>query len=346
MAGIITTIWPAIATPEKLVALYELWVRILRMNFTHYTPESVLPMLELIKQAEEIQWGKFDLYMDMEWPSIRTGVLATPREYKKWQQFKLHGNDYPLEKLDPTALTCDEGFSLFSDVKVGGIVRIESGSFDCKVIEKWEDYLLLEAGNDFVMTSRRHINLPNAHINLATITENDKKNLAFAMQMWFSYLGISFCRSADDVREARMLLEEAKQTLWVTHALPKIITKIENKEWVDNIEQIAEQTDVVMVARGDLWAELPIEDIPEVQMKIIKVCKIKNAQVVVATQMLKSMVEEPSPTRAEVSDVYWAARQWADYLMLSEETAMGKYPVETVSIMKKIIEEALDGVDY
>lgn len=316
-------------------------------------------MLDLVKQAEDQLsangellrvWDNpdiFQLYMDVEWPSIRTGVLPQPREYTKGEHFPLYGVEHAsATDLEANALTCDEHFSVFADVKVGWIVRIESGAFDCVVLEKRDDYLLLQAGNDFVMTSKRHINLPDAHIDLPTITQKDKGNLAFAMEQWFAYVGISFCRSADDVREARAILEQAKKDSWVDHAIPKIITKIENKEWLDNIESIAEIADVVMVARGDLGAEVPIEELPEIQMKIIKVCKIKNAQVIVATQMMKSMVDEPSPTRAEVSDVYWAARQWADFLMLSEETSVGKYPLEVVSIMRKIIDEALDGVDY
>lgn len=342
MAGIIVTVWPAIATPERLIDLYNLWVRILRMNFTHYTPESVLPMLDLIKQTEAQIDGRFDLYMDVEGPSIRTGVLWQPREYKKWVQFRLYSKETPIEEIEDTALTCDEDFRVFTDVKVWWIVRIESGAFDCTVIEKWATYLLLEAGNDFQMTSKRHINLPGAQIDLATITQKDKRDLEFAVEKWFAYVGISFCRSADDVREARSILEQAKQQSWSHQSIPKIITKIENQEWVENIESIAEIADVVMVARGDLGAELPIEDIPEVQMDIIKTCKIKNAKVIVATQMMKSMVHEASPTRAEVSDVYWAARQWADYLMLSEETSVWEYPIQVVSTMKKIIEEALD----
>ena len=343
MAGIIVTVWPAIATQEKLIELYNLGVRILRMNFTHYTPESVLPILDLIQQAETQIDGKFDLYMDVEWPSIRTGILSQAREYKKWEQFRLYWKDTPLERIEGNALTCDEEFGVFTDVKVWWIVRIESGAFDCIVAEKSDDYLLLEAWNDFQMTSKRHINLPGAHIDLPTITEKDKKDLAFAVEKWFTYVGISFCRSEEDVREARNVLEQAKQQCWGQQSIPKIITKIENQEWVDNIETIEEQADIVMVARGDLGAELSIEDIPEVQMDIIKTCKIKNAKVIVATQMMKSMVHEASPTRAEVSDVYRAARQWADYLMLSEETSIWEYPIQVVTTMKKIIEEALDG---
>lgn len=342
MAGIIVTVGPAIATLEKLIELYNLWVRILRMNFTHYTPESVLPMLDLVKIAEKQIGWTFDMYMDIEWPSIRTGILSEPRSYKKWEKFRLYGKETPFETIESNALMCDENFNVFSDVKIWWTVRIESGAFDCTVLEKGHNYLLLEAWNDFVMTSKRHINLPGAHIDLPTLTEKDKRDLAFAVEKWFAYVGISFCRSAEDVREARSILEQAKQNMWSSFSIPKIITKIENQEWVNNIETIAEQADIVMVARGDLGAELPIEDIPEVQMDIIKTCKIKNAKVIVATQMMKSMVHEASPTRAEVSDVYRAARQWADYLMLSEETSVWDHPIEVVATMKKIIEEALD----
>lgn len=330
MAEIIVTVWPAISTPERLIELYNLGVRILRLNFTHYNPYSVAPMLDIIAQAESKLDGKFQLMMDLEWPSIRTWNMDKSRTYKKWEKFKLFVD---ASKSEENSLFCDYQW-VVKDSKIWGIIRIESGLFDCLVVEKWADFLLLEALNDFEMTSRRHINLPGVHVDLPTITNEDKENVLFAIKSEFSYVAISFCRSESDVRLLRNFLSENG---WNQI---KIISKIENQEWLDNIDSISEASDVVMVARWDLGTELSLEDLPEAQMKIIKTCKIKNTKVIVATQMMASMVSASSPTRAEVSDVFRAVREWADYLMLSEETAVGQYPIQVVDMMKKIIEEA------
>lgn len=330
MAEIIVTVWPAISAPEKLIELYNLGVRILRLNFTHYNTYSVVPMLDIVNQAESKIDGRFKLMMDLEWPSIRTWNLDKSRIYKKWEKFKLFVD---VSKSEENSLFCDYPW-IVKDVEIWWIVRIESGLFDCSVLEKWSDYLLLEALNDFEMTSRRHINLPGVHIDLPTITNQDKENVLFAIKNWFYYVSISFCRSESDVRELRKFLSENE---WNQ---VKIISKIENQEGLDKMDSIIEASDVVMVARWDLGTEILLEDLPEAQMKIIKSCKIKDTKVIVATQMMASMVSASSPTRAEVSDVFYAVREWADYLMLSEETAVGQYPIQVVDMMKKIIEEA------
>lgn len=327
MPQIITTLWPAITSPEILKELYNQWVRILRINFTHETSESVVVKLAIIRDAEETIGGKFQLMMDLEWPSIRTGKLDRPRQYKKWDKFKL----YVVEKImEDDALFCDYP-GLINNVNVNDIVRIESGLFDTKVIEKWSDYILLEALSDFKMTSRRHINLPGVHIDLPTITEKDKQDIAYAIEAKFDYIAISFCRSIRDIQEVRDMIQNNNQI--------KLIAKIENQEGLNNLDEIIDASDMIMVARGDLWTELPIEKIPEIQMDIVKKCKIKHTPVIIATQMLSSMVTSPAPTRAEVSDIFLAIIEGADYLMLSEETTIGLHPVESVQMMNKVIAE-------
>ena len=180
------------------------------------------------------------------------------------------------------------------------------------------------------MTSKRHINLPGVHINQPTITPKDREHIKFAIEAGFSYIAISFCRSAEDVRQVRGVAGEKIH----------LISKIENQEALDNLDEITQASDIVMVARGDLGTEIPIETLPEVQMHIVKTCKLNDTPVIVATQMLSSMVDNPTPTRAEISDIFLAVREGADYLMLSEETTVGKYPVQAVEIMKKTIDEA------
>lgn len=329
MSEIIVTLWPATSTVQQLTKLYELGVRIIRLNFAHYTTTSVVPILTLIRQVEQERGGTFQLMMDLEGPSIRTGMLDQPRFYHQGQVFQLRIDTIQ----DNTSLFCDYT-GILEDVQIWGIVRIESGLFDCKVIEKRKDCLILKAWNDFEMTSRRHINLPGVHINTPTLTTEDKDNVLFAIKEGFAFISISFCRNEDDVRELRSLLS--------LHGWSQIhiISKIENQEGLTAREGIAEASDIVMVARWDLGTEIPLEELPQAQMDIIKTCQIKNTKVIVATQMMASMVDSPTPTRAEVSDVFRAVRQGADYVMLSEETAKGHYPIETVTMMQKIIEEA------
>ena len=218
---------------------------------------------------------------------------------------------------------------------MGSIVRIESGLFDTRVCEKGEDFLVLEALTDFTMTSKRHINLPGIHIGLPTVTDKDYEALAYGLQQGFQYVSLSFCRSGDDVRQLRAYV--AQQT---TRPI-KFIAKIENQEALEHLDDIVDASDIVMVARGDLGTEVGLEEIPEIQVNIVKTCKLKNTPVIVATQMMESMVDHPTPTRAEVSDVFLAIREGADFVMLSEETSMGKYPLETVAMMDKVIQEAV-----
>lgn len=331
MPQIITTLWPASSTPEILKEFYQNWVRVLRFNFTHETRETALSRIAIIRQVEkELNW-KFELMMDIEWPSIRTWILETPKLYRKWEMFKLVVWDKQLKDND---VWCDYAW-IIGDLDVGSILNIESGLFDAIIRKKWSDYLLLEALNEFMMTSKRHINLPGIHVNLPTITQKDKQDIAFALEVWFDQIAISFCRNAKDVQEVKELLNNSNQI--------KLIAKIENQEWIDNLDEIIDVSDMVMVARGDLGAELPIEKIPEIQMQMVKKCKFKHTPVIIATQMLSSMTTNPTPTRAEVSDIFLAIIEGADYLMLSEETTIGLYPIKSVQMMNRVIAEVKNG---
>lgn len=331
MPQIIATLWPATNTPEILKALYQNWVRILRFNFTHETNETALSRISLIRQVEKEVNGKFEFMMDIEWPSIRTWIIKEARVYKKWEMFKLIVGEQEPENND---IWCDYLW-IINDIDIGSILKIESGLFDAVVRKKWSDFLLLEALNEFVMTSKRHVNLPGVHIDLPTITEKDKKDIAFAMEAWFDQIAISFCRNAADIKEVKSLINNCNKI--------KLIAKIENQEWLDNLDEIIDISDMVMVARGDLGTEIPVEKIPETQMLIVKKCKLKSTPVIIATQMLSSMVTSPAPTRAEVSDIFLAVIEGADYLMLSEETTIGLHPIESVQMMNRVIAEVENG---
>ena len=176
--------------------------------------------------------------------------------------------------------------------------------------------------------------MPGVHYKLPTLTKKDFEDIAYAIKLKISYIAVSFTRSAKDIQTLRNFLKKNKGDQI------QIIAKIENQEGIDHIESIIDASDMIMVARGDLGAELPVETIPAHQMEIIKRCKIKNTPVIVATQMLESMIFNPVPTRAEVSDIFYAVREGAEYVMLSWETAVGNYPLECIKVMNKVITEA------
>lgn len=330
MTSIVMTMGPSNNSDAQLIRCYENGIRILRFNFPHYNQETTKRDVNVAHIVEKKVGGKFQLLLDTEGPEIRTGVLKMPITYKVWQLFKIYVNE---SKRDETWIFCDYP-TLVEDVKIGTIIKIDAGLLEAEVLEKGSEYILVKSLNDFTVGSRRHLNLPGIHYNLPGITARDKENVLFAIQQKFDYIALSFTRKAADVEELRSFLQDNGGDKI------KIITKIENQEGIDNISEIIDASDMVMVARGDLWTELPVETIPGHQMDIVKMCKIKNTPVIVATQMLESMISNPIPTRAEVSDIFYAVREGAEYVMLSWESAVGKYPLECIKVMNKVIVEA------
>lgn len=321
---------PANNSESQLIRCYENGIRILRFNFPHYNQETTKRDVDVAHIVEKKIGWKFQLLLDTEGPEIRTGVLETPITYKTWELFKIYTNE---SKRDQKWLFCDYP-TLVEDVKIGTIIKIDAGLLEAEVLEKGAEYILVKSLNDFAVGSRRHLNLPGIHYNLPGITSRDKENVLFAIKEKFDYIALSFTRKADDVIELREFLEVNG---WETI---KIITKIEEQEGIDNLSEIIDASDMVMVARGDLGTELPVETIPGHQMNIVKECKIKGTPVIVATQMLESMISNPVPTRAEVSDIFYAVREGAEYIMLSWESSVGKYPLECIKVMNKVISEA------
>ncbi|MFA7298810.1 MAG: pyruvate kinase [Candidatus Absconditabacterales bacterium] len=330
MTGIIMSMGPANNSESQLIRCYENGIRILRFNFPHYTQETTKRDIDIAHIVEQKVGGKFQLLLDTEGPEIRTGFLETPIAYTVGQLFKIYTNE---SKRDVQSLFCDYP-TLVEDVKIGTLIKIDAGLLEAEVVEKGSEYIVVKSLNDFVVGSRRHLNIPGMHYNLPGITERDKENVLFAIQNNFDYIALSFTRKADDVRELRNFLKANGGE----HI--QIISKIENQEGIDNISDIIDISDMIMVARGDLGTELPVETIPGHQIHIIKECKIKNTPVIVATQMLESMISNPVPTRAEVSDIFYAVREGAEYIMLSGESSVGKYPLECIKVMNKVIAEA------
>ena len=331
MAGIIATVWPSTQTREKLIALYDNWVRILRINCSHATHEWMETFFTTVRKVEKEISNTFAILLDTKWPGIRTWELAEPVSYERDEKLKIVVDQSLIE--DSKTIFVDYPF-LLKDVCVKWIIKIDSGSFDIQVVKKYKDHIIWKAMNKATIGSKRHVNVPWIKVKLPWLTEKDKEDILFAIKRNISYVALSFTRKAEDILELKEFLYKNSA------AHVKIIAKIENQEWIDNISDIIRVSDAIMVARWDLWAEVPIETIPSHQMNIIGKTKRKSKKVIVATQMLETMMTSRVPTRAEVSDVFYAWVQWADYLMLSWETSIWKYPITCVKVMNKIIAES------
>ena len=331
MPWIIATIWPSTQSTERLKQLYDNWVRILRFNCSHATHKRMKEVIQSARIVERAIWNKFAYLLDTKWPWIRTWELTTPVTYIKWEEIKIVANS-SLVKND-RIMYVDYPY-IIKDVEIWDIIKIDSWILDIKVIKKSKDHIIWVAENDATITSRRHVNLPWIPIRLPWLTDKDKEDILFAIEQNMSYVAQSFTRKWEDVQE----LKEFLYKNWWPHL--KVISKIENQEWIDNISSIIRNTDAIMIARWDLWAEVPVETIPSHQINLIEKTKRKWKKVIVATQMLESMIDNHLPTRAEVSDIFYAVSQWADYLMLSWETSMWKYPISCIKVINKIINEA------
>jgi pyruvate kinase len=287
-------------------------------------------IFETVNQVEKMISNKFAILLDTKGPWIRTGELAKEVTYEHGERFKIVTDKNLVD--DPKTMYIDYE-NLVSDVNVDNIIRIDSGVVDIRVLEKHENYLLGVAENKATIWSKRHVNLPWIPVKLPAITEKDKSDIVFGIEKNVSYVALSFTRKASDIEEMREFLYKNNG------AHIKIVAKIENQEGIDNISDIIRVADAIMVARGDLGAEVPIETIPSHQMNIVAKTKRKGKKVIVATQMMESMMTMRVPTRAEVTDVFNAVLQGADYLMLSGETSVGKYPISCVKTMNRVIAE-------
>lgn len=316
---------------EQLIAINHAWVNVIRINFTHNSPALAAPLIERIHRLNTEGKINVSILLDTKWPEIRTGVREEKLLVKKNQDLCLFIDE---SKVDPSRdLFCDYP-EILSDVSVWQEIIIDSWLLTVVVKQKLADHLLVTALSDATIWSRRHINLPGVNLSLPALIEKDKEDILFGIQAWVSFVAASFVRTAQNVEEIRKFLDDNGG------AHIKIISKIENKEAIDNLEWIVKLSDGIMVARWDLWIELPVHQLPTYQKEILDMCFLYGKPVIIATELLKSMVHNPFPTRAEVSDVYNSVIMRADAVMLSDETTVGAYPVKTIEYMKKIVEEA------
>jgi pyruvate kinase len=322
---IVATISEKTGTPEYLFQLFEAGVNVVRLNSAHQSLETAV---EVIKNIRNIN-PDIAILIDTKGPEVRTSSNGNVLQVKAGDEIKIKGN--PDGETHGDILYVN--YSKFNDdVSVGDIILIDDGDISMTVTKKNNQLLYCTIENDGKIKNRKGVNVPNVKLHLPVISEKDKVFIDFAIENKLDYIAHSFVQHADDVYEIRKILQERNSNI-------KIISKIENQIGVDNISGIIEASDGIMVARGDLGIEIAAEKIPVIQRKLIKSCIKSNKMVIIATQMLHSMITNPRPTRAEVNDVATAVYEKADALMLSGETATGNYPIQSVNMMAKIIKE-------
>ena len=306
--------------------LYKAGVNVVRINTAHATPDGIRKVINNVREVTP----HLAILIDTKGPEIRTTAVGEPIFFKTGDRVKICGNPSEMTTGDCVNVSY---VNFVQDINIGNDVLFDDGELSMKIIDKTEDALVAEVQNDGKLGSRKSVNVPGVHINLPALTEKDITNIKLAIEEDIDFIAHSFVRNKSDVKAVQDILDEYKSDI-------QIISKIENQEGVDNIDEIIASSYGIMIARGDLGIEVPIEHIPGIQRRIIRKCVLAKKPVIVATQMLHTMISNPRPTRAEVTDIANAIYYRTDALMLSGETASGKYPVEAVKTMVAIAEQA------
>jgi len=324
---IIATISDKCCDVDFLQQMYDSGMNVVRLNSAHLQREGSLKIINNVRAVS----SKIALLIDTKGPEIRTTVAENDRiEITTGDLIRIDGNSNHISTKERISVNYE---FFVRDLQVGDDILIDDGEIDLKVEEKTAEYLVCRAQNDGVLGSRKSVNVPGVRINLPSLTEKDRENILFAIEQDLDFIAHSFVRGKEDLIDIQKILDKHNSPI-------KIISKIENQEGVDNIDEILEHCYGVMIARGDLGIEVAQEKIPGIQRRLIRKCVTAKKPVIVATQMLHSMINNPRPTRAEVTDIANAIYYRTDALMLSGETAYGKYPIESVRTMAKIAEEA------
>lgn len=323
---IICTLGPATESAEILRAMVEAGANVFRLNMSHAPHDWVRQIVPRIRAvAEELQ-QIVGILMDTQGPAIRTGDLATKLDLKPGERFEFTVRGEKSEDEHSVDVNYD---GLIDDISVGDTVLVDNGVIRLRVLQKTRNKIRCEVLTEGTLGSRRHINLPGVKVNLPPLTEKDIADVELGAELGVDMVALSFCREANDV-------DVLRQTLQKNGSHARIVAKIEDQLAVKNLKGIIGKADAIMIARGDLGIECPMEDLPIIQRRIVKCCLRLGTPVIVATHMLESMIANPVPTRAEVTDVANAVYEQADAIMLSGETTVGKYPVECVRALDRI----------
>jgi pyruvate kinase len=333
---IVATVGPASESKDTLRQMILAGMNVARLNFSHGEHAWHAAVINRLRELSHELSTPIAILADMQGPRIRTGVEGEI-VLKKGDRVRVSDIAYheTLGADDMPTVWFDMAH-IVDGVDVGHGILIEDGLIELVVVEKKEHQVIAEAKNDSLIKNRKGVILPDSRLDLSILSEKDKKDLHFVLQEGVDYVGLSFVGSAEDIELVR---KEMKSVLGEAARLPLIVAKMERKEAIKNLASIIKATDAVMVARGDLGIEMPESEVVLLQKQIIAESLRSSRPVIVATQMMKSMTDNPRPTRAEVSDVSNAVIDHTDAVMLSEESAAGKYPVETVAMMTEIIEK-------
>ena len=334
---IICTMGPATDNIEVLRAMARAGMNVARFNFSHGSHEEHKQRIDRVKAVREEYNLPIALLLDTKGPEIRTGDMQDGKIFlKKGEQIRLT----PRACLGTPSKISITYPDLYQDVQAGTSILIDDGLIELRVEQTQEQDILCRVLNDGAVSNHKGINVPDVHLSIPYLSDKDKADIQFGIEQGVDFIAASFVRTADDVQQLRMLLDENGG------AHINIIAKIENQQGVENIDGIVSLADGVMIARGDMGVEIPAEDVPPIQKMLIKKVASAGKQVITATQMLDSMMKNPRPTRAEVTDVANAIYDGTGAIMLSGETAAGLYPVEAVTMMARIAERTENDIDY
>jgi pyruvate kinase len=322
---IIATLGPATDSAEMIAKLLKAGVNVFRLNMSHAPHDWVRRVVKDIRAASTASGRHAGIMMDTQGPAIRTGELSVPFDLRPGEKFTLTVRGERSEE----ERSVDVNYADFvNDINVGDVVLFDNGAIEMKVLAKSGNKVECEVLTEGKLGSRRHINLPGVKVSLPALTAKDISDTKLGLELEVDFIALSFVREARDLLQLRELFGTGKK--------PLVIAKIEDQQAVANLDAIIREADGVMVARGDLGIEIPYEELPIVQRRIVKTCLREGKPVIVATHMLESMIESPMPTRAEVTDVANAIYEQADAIMLSGETTVGKHPLRCIEVFDRI----------
>lgn len=333
---IVATVGPACESYDKLKSLSEEGVSIFRINFSHATYEQYLRIRESLQRIKAETGRNGLILQDLQGPRIRIGHLAHEVDMKPDEVYAFMYNEGNIDNLE---IPIDHR-ELIEDIRPGEHFYISNGAIEMIVTEVRDSRIFARVERGGLLFSRKGINLPQTNLRQGGITDKDLADARFGLENGADFIALSFVQTESDITRMRQFLSDSAEAAQLP--LPKIIAKIERATALPVIDEIIKASDGIMVARGDLGIEAPLEDLPIIQKNLIRHAHWHDKPAIVATEMMTSMIEHQRPTRAEVGDVANAIFDGADALMLSDETAMGKYPLETVAMMQKILRRADD----
>jgi pyruvate kinase len=331
-AKIVCTLGPAVSTPARIRELVAAGMDVARLNLSHGTYSDHERVYRMVREAADESGHGVGIFADLQGPKIRLGTVpGGPVQLQEGQEFTITTRD-----VEGDSSCCSTTYAgLPGDVEVGDQVLIDDGKVRLEVLSVGETDVVTRVVVPGPISDHKGINLPGVAVSVPALSEKDKADLRWALHLTVDFIALSFVRSASDVEDVRQVMREENVFL-------PVIAKIEKPQAIENIEEIVDAFDGFMVARGDLGVECPLEDVPFLQKQVIDVARRHAKPVIVATQMLESMISAPRPTRAEASDVANAVLDGADAVMLSGETSVGQFPIETVQTMARIIESTED----